>query len=653
MIRSKRRAKYLAGIAVASLVVVAACGGDDDDDATSGTEAVVEGTEPEVTEGGADTTSAPEATDAPTEETEAPTEETEPPSTDGGEAEIPESPGERHVEDEGEPVQGGELRYGIDSDTANPWAPFGASYAASGYIPLSAVTDPLFNYDADGNTVPHLLESAEPNADYTEWTLTARDGITFQDGTPFDGAAIKFNIDANRAAPLTAGALRPITGVTAEGQTATVTLDSPWVALPTYLSWGATGYMLSPQWLGSLSGVPQRSETSPVYDAELAATPADGDPSAPVGLGAFTFESYTPGNGNAFRAVRNEDYWRGPNGITGEQLPYLDAIEAVVFVDAESRANALRSGEIQAMHTANADYVNQFLDNDDFELTSGQRFAETGYILINNTADPALDPDGANASSPLINVHCRRALAHATDNDRFVEERGAGLTLVANGPFPPGRLGYLEDTGYPAYDPDLAIEEMDQCLADLGTDSIEFTFNTTNDPYNVESNTLIISMWNEVFGDQVRATITPIEQGAYIGLALTGAFQAQGWRQHGSSDPDAERLWWSSENAGPIGGLSLNFGRLQDDVIDENLEIIKTNPDEDARRAAAEAINQRFAEQAYYLWNVWSLWGIPTIPAVNGIEMNTLVDGGEQGLGLAFAGRHQVNEIWCDEGVCE
>ena len=42
------------------------------------------------------------------------------------------------------------------------------------------------------------------------WTLTVRDGITFHDGTPLDGAAVKFNIDATRSSPLTAGAYRPI-----------------------------------------------------------------------------------------------------------------------------------------------------------------------------------------------------------------------------------------------------------------------------------------------------------------------------------------------------------------------------------------------------------------------------------------------------------
>jgi hypothetical protein len=39
-------------------------------------------------------------------------------------------------------------------------------------------------------------------------------------------------------------------------------------------------------------------------------------------------------------------------------------------------------------------------------------------------------------------------------------------------------------------------------------------------------------------------------------------------------------------------------------------------------------------------------------PFVNGVERNVLPDGTE-GIGLAFAGRHQVNQLWCDGGSCD
>src|SRR5262245_49486311 len=74
-----------------------------------------------------------------------------------------------NAESSGDPVKGGTLVYGIDSDTANGWAPYRSSLATSGYIPIEAVTDSLFAVNADGEIVPNLAESVEHNDDYTTW----------------------------------------------------------------------------------------------------------------------------------------------------------------------------------------------------------------------------------------------------------------------------------------------------------------------------------------------------------------------------------------------------------------------------------------------------------------------------------------------------
>ena len=425
-------------------------------------------------------------------------------------------------------MQGGDLVYGIEADTANLFAPYKTSYATAGYVLLTSLSDPLFTATPEGDIGPVLVESYEPNADYTEWTFNIREGISFHDGTPLDGAAVEFNIETCQYSALTGAALTWIKDVSSSGQTVTITTNGPYVAAPRSFTERQCAYMMSPEWLGSLEDVAQRNPDLPVYDAELAATPADGNLQEPVGLGAFVFESYTPGNGNSFIAVRNEDYWRGPNGITGEELPYLDSIEAVASVDIDSRSNGVRSGQFDVIHTSNSDSISQFLDDDEFETIASSLFGDTNYTML-NVAEGDADPDGANADSPLLNVHCRRALAFATDNERLAEERGAGLVQVANGPFGPGQLGYLEDSGYPQYDPDAALEEFDQCLADLGTDTIEFTFNTTNDPFNVETNTLMISMWQEVFGDAIQA-----HDHARSSRASTSA-----WRSSARSTPSA------------------------------------------------------------------------------------------------------------------
>jgi ABC-type transport system substrate-binding protein len=45
-------------------------------------------------------------------------------------------------------------------------------------------------FGADGEVHGMLAESIVPNSDYTQWTVTLRDGISFTDGTPVDADAV-------------------------------------------------------------------------------------------------------------------------------------------------------------------------------------------------------------------------------------------------------------------------------------------------------------------------------------------------------------------------------------------------------------------------------------------------------------------------------
>ena len=217
MLRTTRRLRLLAVLSAFTLAA-AACGGDDDDDAASTDTEAVSGTDAASTDTEAtDGTEAPTGTDAPSE-TDAP-DTTE--GTDEGEdtgATPGTSPGESHVtEDEGEPVQGGDLVYGIEADTANLFAPYKTSYATAGYVLLTSLSDPLFTATPEGDIAPVLVESYEPNADYTEWTFNIREGISFHDGTPLDGAAVEFNIETCQYSPLTGAALTWIKDVVVVG----------------------------------------------------------------------------------------------------------------------------------------------------------------------------------------------------------------------------------------------------------------------------------------------------------------------------------------------------------------------------------------------------------------------------------------------------
>ncbi len=581
-----------------------------------------------------------------------------------------EATGDDEREVEGGPVRGGTLVYGIEADSANPWTHYATSCAISCRMIFRAITDSLFITDSDGQIQPYLVESFEPNADFTEWTMTIRDGITFHDGTPLDGAAVKYNIDTCRFSPLTGPAFLGLGDVQAEGQTVTMTYDAPEAIGPQSLRAEVCGMMFSPTWMATLANNPLNNAPF-VTEEEQAELDLSGDPAAPVGLGAFAFDSYTPGNGNSFNAVRNEDYWRGdgPNSVTGEGLPYLDGVEFVVAVDIQGRSNGLRSGQFDIIHTANADEIKKYEDAGEFVLLQANDFGETSYILLNVGAgeNPVLafvrgldgltmDPGDLNSASPLLQVSCRRALAHAIDRQRVADERGAGIVTPANGPFPPGSIGYLEDSGYPDFDLDAAAAEFETCKADHGTTPITFSFNTTNDAFNVETNELIASMWRDAFGEEIDVSITPIEQGQYIGLALAGAFQAQGWRNHGGVDPSEQWYWWNQATASPIDPgvpeLALNFGRFQDPAMDEQFTIIRQNPDPAARQAAAEEVNRLFGENVWNFWTTWTLWGVAANPRVQNITDLELPDIGGTTMPV-IGGKHHLTQMWCVEGDCQ
>jgi len=519
---------------------------------------------------------------------------------------------------------------------------------------LKAISDPLFMADKDGKIAPYLVKTSEHSADFKTWTFTIRDGITFHDGTPLDGAAVKYNMDVCRFSALTGPAYGHIADVSASGQTVTVSLKIPDASLPALYRDEVCGYMFSPKWMRTLDSNPLRKLDPSQVD------PPTGKQTEPVGVGPFVFKSYTSGNGNSFIATKNPNYWRKADG-----LPYLDEVEFVVAVDIQSRSNGLRSGQFNIIHTANSDESAKFdEERDKFNVISANAYGETSYILLNvaNGDNPTLaaltgkpsvpmDPDSKNASSPLLKLSCRKALAEAIDTDRYVQEREAGITKPANGPFPPGSLGYLDDSGYPHFDLDAARADMDTCLSEIGKPVAEFTFNTTNDPFNVESNQLIVSMWQEAFGNKIKTSVTPVEQGQYIGLALAGTFDAFGWRNHGGVDPNEQYYWWVPATASPIGQLALNFGRFQDKVIADNLTALRATDDPAKRKAAAEAINKEFGSQVYNWWLYWTLWTIAANPKVHNLTNLKFPDAADTSLPVV-SGKHQLAQVWCDGGNC-
>jgi len=575
--QSRRKpGRLLAVLVISAGLIGAACGGDDEGStSTDASSPVSETTGP----AGTDTTAAV-ATTAP------------PPTTS---AEIL-------------PVPGGKVVMGIEADTSSPWRPAEMVCAIGCYQVIRSIYDSLVMPNDAGTWSPYLASALTPNDDFTEWSITARDGVTFHDGTPFDGAAIVDNLTRAKEGILTGNALRPVETIAVDASdpmTAVVTMNTAWAAFPFTLI-GQAGMQASPAWLAD-------SDTDDTLKSK------------PVGTGPFVYSDYKPDE--SFTMTKNPEYWNAP-------YPYLDSIEFRVIPDGLNRRDALKSGTVDLIHTTNGETISEFRDGTDFPMVEISNNGETAYTLLHVSQE----------GSPLTDVRVRCALAHASDQQLLIDTIGAGVTQIAFGPFSPTQVGYLASTGFPEAQDMAKAQELIAAYKAEFPGPLNLSLATTQDQTNLTIAQQQQQWWTEAGVDNV--TIDQIDQGNYIVTALLGNFQVFQWRNHGGFDLDQQYIWWHSKAAPPVGELALNFGRIRDPQLDALLDENRASTDPARKLEIAEEVNRLFGTQCYNLWGSYTIWGIAGKPNVQGVNLFTLPDDTQAPFGAGIAGTFYPMTLW-------
>ncbi len=577
-----RRSRLLAPLLVGALIA-GACGGSDD--AASDDTAT-------------DTTDATEETDPVEEpdEGEADPEETAPPSTDEAAPEETAAPVEEMA-----PVRGGTLTYLLEAES-DTWDIPNANCAVACITVMRNVADPLTIVNADGELEPFLLESIESNDDFTEWTLVMRDGVTFHDGTPADGAAVQRNLVEMASGVLQGQVLTDLANGTdsielVDPMTVKVTFGRSFSTFGYNIA-ERTGYLIAPSFWDN----PDRA------GALMVAT------------GPFMMAEQI--RGEETRTVANPNYWR--TDANGEQLPYLDGINFRPVPDVSTRRATMESGDADGN-------MDSFGENKEFWntdwLDSGGQLArnapdrETTYLLINNR------------NAPWDNQQFRQAVAMCTDREEFLAFRAPG-NQIANGPFAEGSLGYMADPGFPEFDP----EGGNAILDEIGRPDV-ITYGTTNVPSNLLTAELFADQWATNCG--LTVDIDQFDQSELITKAITGSFEVFLWRNHGQGQPGLEEIWWTTRHGE---GLALNFGGIADPALDDLMFQTWATADRDELDALGQQISQLFAEQVYNIWLNTTEWNSPYQANVHGVGNMTLESGNEvQG---SIAGRMYLQEAW-------
>ncbi len=296
-----------------------------------------------------------------------------------------------------EPVRGGVLNVGFDDDakTLNPVL----SVQLSERQVLYLVFNTLVGINTDFSIKPELARAWHTEADGSRYVFELQEGVRFHDGTPFDAAAVKWNIE-HRMDPATGSPQRTqLQSVIRSVEVLTpnsvaFNLINPYPALLSDLA-ERPGFMISPT-------AAQRS------GAEFGRNP--------VGTGPFVFESWMQGASIVLK--RNPSYWQAGR-------PWLDG---VVFRDIPNHVIGLQRltvGEVDIVTSISPDEARQVEGND--AITVEQAKVGRWFTLQYQVDKP-----------PFDNPKLRQAIAHAIDRNRINQVTMRGRAVIADGMTPAG-----------------------------------------------------------------------------------------------------------------------------------------------------------------------------------------------------------------------
>jgi peptide/nickel transport system substrate-binding protein len=327
------------------------------------------------------------------------------------------------------PVRGGHLVVAIPSspvsiDPHRQWD----------WISLQSIFnlfEPLLTIDENNELRPLLAESWEASEDAMSFTFHLREGVLFHDGTPVTADALRISIErirdpelASPQAPLFKD-LERIEVV--DEHTLVMHYAKPQVPAPYFITRLWTAKAISPAAIEELGH-------------DLA--------KHPVGAGPFQFVEYIPDDRLVLR--RFDDYWAG--------APYLDELVIRIIPEAATRRIEMEAGTIDVLLAVEPKDVAGY---------------EARGIRVVTGAAPSYQMLAVNlARSPFDELAVRRAVAYALDRETIIDVAWYGHAVLSTAYTHPASWHVHPDLTPIPYDPDRAIQILEDAGWLLGPDGV-------------------------------------------------------------------------------------------------------------------------------------------------------------------------------------
>lgn len=489
-------------------------------------------------------------------------------------------------------VSGGVLTVGIpvEPETLDPGD---AVYVYEQFI-LMSIFDSLLSISPEGELYPALATAWEPNEEYSEFTFTLRDDVTFHDGTPFTAEAVKASFDHIASeAVLESGGKSLLQD---HAYVETVVVDDYIVTVKFGASYPLFLRDAARQWL-SISSPAALEEFGADYGRN------------PVGTGPFKFVQWDAQSQIVLE--RNEEYNWGPEFAAHEGPAYLDQVVFRILPEAATRLTAFETGEILLAGEPPA------LD--------AIALAQAGSASIETFAQPGIPAIlMINASkAPTDNINVRKAMIYAVNQDELAQTAFQDLGLPAYSVISPTTWAYDEGAAnLYRYDPAEAARLLEEAgWVDADGDGVRekdgetLTIDWPDNPAWSEAfNELLIGYLAEVgFDVQYRS----MDDGAAYEELLAGNYTLvyMYWTR---PDPSPLRYLFHSENANG-GGAWTNFINAD---LDAALADADTNTDEEARRQDYIAAQNIIMENALVLPMFTVNTSYLTSPSIQGFSFD-------------------------------
>jgi peptide/nickel transport system substrate-binding protein len=430
-----------------------------------------------------------------------------------------------------------------------------------GRIVFAAVCDKLVDIDPQLNIVPQLATGWEWSADGLSLTLRLRADVQFQDGSRFDAAAVKANIDRYQSDPISKrkGELAPVAAVEpVDPLTVRFVLKQPYAPLLAVLS-DRAGMMVAPS----------------KFDAARTGNL--------VCAGPFRLAERVPLDRIVVR--RFEGYWNA-------QAIALDEIIYQPIPDTGVRLVNLQAGSVDMIERLAA------TDIPAVRADPRLRLVETTALGYNTLAINIAH--GPRADTPLgRDPRVREALEAAIDRTALNQVVFNGAFVPSNQPVAPGSTYW--DAARPVPPRDLARAK---ALLDAATGGhFGFTLTTTNTTTDMQVAQMIQAMAGEAGFD---IKLETLESTTMLNHGYSGDFQALLAIWSGRADPDANiSIFLACDGF-------LNWGRYCDPALDGLLDRAKATTVVAERQALYRAAAARYldARPHLVLYHNTLLWAL-------------------------------------------